>query len=553
MALETYQRKRRFNQTPEPQGAVSRDSRSRSSRQRFVVQEHHASRLHFDFRLEMGGVLKSWAVPKGPTLDPQQKRLAVMTEDHPVQYLTFEGCIAEGNYGAGEMRVWDHGHYEVPPGMDAVDEIEKGRLNFQLFGEKLHGAFSLVRMQGGFKRQGDNRENNNQWLLMKVNDDQADPQWRLQTILPISASEQSRLSGTTNKTVKKVVRRMDATSSHTSPTTERSRSHRRDGQADGPIVPVREAFTARFKGEDAQAQVGQYVVPLTHLDKILWPDDGYTKRDLLTYYLSVADTILPYLKDRPLILKRYPQGVNGPSFFQHNVEDAPDFLQTVELESQGEVIRYALCNNVVSLLYLANLGNIAFNPWHSRTDTLDQPDWIVFDLDPGEVSFDMVREVALLTRDLLHELALESCPKTSGSTGMHVYVPLSAGHSYDEIALFAERFAKVMQKEHPEIVTLERSLKKREQAGVYFDYLQNAQGKTVVAPYAVRARGGATVSTPLRWSEVETSFNPQAFTMKTVDKRLKRDDHFHPVLREQKQTLHEALPILAQRLRGRRK
>src|SRR5688572_5128614 len=172
MGLEKYKKKRDFAQTPEPAGKVAP-----TGKRRFVVQEHHASRLHFDLRLEMGGVLKSWAVPKGPSLSPQQKRLAVMTEDHPVQYLTFEGHIAEGNYGAGDMVIWDHGHYEVSTGDDPLQGIERGRLTFHLSGEKLQGAFSLVRT-----RQGEN-----QWLLIKSNDEWADPDWELQTILPGTA------------------------------------------------------------------------------------------------------------------------------------------------------------------------------------------------------------------------------------------------------------------------------------------------------------------------------------------------------------------------------
>jgi bifunctional non-homologous end joining protein LigD len=540
MALESYKRKRRFNATPEPPGAVSR-----SNRHRFVVQEHHASRLHFDFRLEMGGVLKSWAVPKGPSLDPRQKRLAVMTEDHPVQYLTFEGHIAEGNYGAGDMRIWDSGHYEVGENADPVAEVAEGRLSFQLFGTKLHGSFNFVRMHGGFGQQ-----DKEQWLLIKAQDEYSDPDWELQTILPISASERSQLSGKGRQS-KKVVHKIEAAPDDNS----HKRTTRKKSDA---VVSLRKAFAARFKSEAVEVQVGEHVVSFTNLRKVLWPDEGYTKRDLLLYYESIAETMLPYLKDRPLVLKRYPNGIAGSSFFQHNVPEAPEFLQTVEVRIEDareqETIHYALCNNLASLLYLANIGNIAFNPWLSRIEQLDEPDWIVFDLDPGAVGFDEVRRVALLTRDLLNELELQGYPKTSGSRGMHVHVPLAKGHSYQDAALFAERFAKVIQKENPDLVTLERSLKKRERAEVYFDYLQNAQGKTMVAPYSVRAKPGATVATPLQWSEVEKGFDPRAFAIKTMEARLKKGDLFEPVLHPSKQqSLSEASSVLAKRLRRRRR
>ena len=538
MPLETYKRKRNFGKTSEPEGKIGRDSKHR-----FVVQEHHASRLHFDFRLEMGGVLKSWAVPKGPTLDPSQKRLAVMTEDHPVQYLHYEGCIAEGNYGAGEMRVWDTGHF-APEG-DALQGVENGRLRFELSGEKLRGAWTLLRMKHSFGRQANDGKSN--WLLVKAEDEYSNPDWEIETILPPPEGW--------NENQKPRERKVRAVSKAQS-----SGAGRTSKKGKGPVVPLEEALSKKFKGDDAQAQIGDSLVALTNLNKILWPDDGFTKRDLIGFYASIADTILPHLQNRALILKRYPGGINGPSFFQHNIESAPEFVETLEVEvtqgkGKGEGLRYAMCNNLASLLYLANSTNIAFSPWHSRSESPGQPDWIVFDLDPGEVEYSAVCRIALSIRELLNGFGLQCYPKTSGASGMHVYLPVGGEYSYDEAARFAERVARLLQKREPEIITLERSLKKREPDKVYFDHLQNAEGKTVVAPYSVRARPGATVAAPLEWKEVETCPDPQKFTIENFSKRLKvRSDLFAPVLQNphSPHELQEAEAEINKLLRKRR-
>jgi bifunctional non-homologous end joining protein LigD len=514
MALETYRHKRNFKNTSEPEGKIAR-----ANRHRFVAQEHHASHLHFDFRLEMGGVLKSWAVPKGPSLDPAQKRLAVMTEDHPVSYLLFEGRIAEGNYGAGQVRVWDHGRFEAEG--DPLQGIAQGHLHFQLFGEKLRGSWTLRRMKKSFGKQRDDGKSH--WLLIKAQDEYALPGWKLHTILPAPEGWNQEEKPRT-RTVRAAKR--DSTPRQNVP--EKSKNV-------AAPVSLEAALSKRFKGENAQVKMGEHVVALTHLNKVLWPQEGYTKRDLLRYYAKIADALLPHLENRPLILKRYPNGVQGTSFFQHNVENAPEFLQTAEVEvsqrGRSEVVHYALANDLASLLYLANSGNIAFSPWHSRVATPGHPDWIVFDLDPGEVGYDVVCQVALWTREILKEERLACYAKTSGATGMHVYLPAERKYTYDEAAALAERVARRLQKEHPATVTLERALKQRAPRAVYFDTLQNAEGKTVVAPYSVRALPGAPVSAPLEWSEVERCPDPQAYTIANLPRRWKtKGDLFAPVL-----------------------
>jgi bifunctional non-homologous end joining protein LigD len=503
MGLETYHSKRDFKKTPEPEGRVAR-----REKRRFVVQEHHASRLHFDFRLEMGGVLKSWSAPKGPTLDPRVKRLAVMTEDHPVEYLKFEGLIPEGQYGAGEQLIWDAGDYEPKNGEDPLRQLKEGKLSIELRGDKLRGGFNLIRMKG----------RDDQWLLIKSDDEFAQPGWMLEL----------RSGGRIEETA-------------------RSRKKKREGRARRPAPKIRaktkresrpvaasRVFKAKRLSGGVDLKVGKEVVALTSLDKVYWPEDGYTKGDLVRYYYEIAKYILPYLKDRPLILKRYPNGINKPSFHQHDVDDAPDYARTVALDVEaGHTVDYLICDNLATLLYVTNLGAIERHPWNSRARDLDRPDWVVFDLDPGEgVEFAAICEVAMGLKEVLGRAGVECFAKTSGSRGMHVYAPLKPVHGYKEVADFAERVASIVASERPDLATVERSLKKRPR-GVYVDHFQNARGKSVVSPYSARPRPGATVSAPLDWAEVRRGkVTPQDFTIENMRKRLERKgDLFKPVLK----------------------
>lgn len=311
------------------------------------------------------------------------------------------------------------------------------------------------------------------------------------------------------------------------------------------MVPASRAFKAKELSGDMGVRIGQDVVPLTNLDKVYWPDEGYTKGDLVKYYYEVSKYILPYLKDRPLIMKRYPSGIKGHFFHQHDVDEAPRYVRTVSLEADKDrhVVDYIVGDNLQTLLYMANLGAIERHPWHSRTRNLERPDWFVFDLDPGEgVSFTTICEVALSVREVLARVHLKSYPKTSGSRGIHVYVPIEPRYDYQTIAVFAERMANVVAKENPQVATIERSLKKRQRGQIYMDHMQNARGKSVVAPYSVRPKAGAPVSAPLEWKEIERcKITPQDFTIKNILKRLeKKGDLFKPVL-SAKQKLTDAI------------
>ena len=515
--LETYQKMRDFRRTPEPKGSVSK-----ANRRRFVVQEHHASKLHFDFRLEVGGVLKSWSVPRGPSLDPAQKRLAVETEDHPVEYLKFEGTIPEGEYGAGEHMKWDGGTYRVLGETAAAEQLEAGRLDFELEGEKLRGAFTLVRMKG---RAGE-------WLLFKRTDEFAEEGWELRLRRPVDGRETiggkakgrgpKAEGGGAAKGGAGRVRKFDT-------------SKAAEG---GKVVPAGRALKAKALEGDVSVRVGRDVVPLTHLERAYWPEDGYTKGDLVRYYHEVARVILPYLKDRPLIMKRYPSGVQGPFFHQHDVNEAPAFVRTVPLQVEdggGHEVDYIVGDSAATLLYMANLGAIERHPWHSRVADLERPDWLVFDLDPSEgVEFETICDVALTTRDVLARIGLESYPKTSGSRGIHIYVPVKPAYDYESVAELAEQVATVVAREQSAVATVERSKRKRGERMIYVDHMQNARGKSVVAPYSVRPKPGATVSAPLEWREVERrKIRTADFHIRNMLRRVEsKGDLFAPVLRK---------------------
>jgi bifunctional non-homologous end joining protein LigD len=327
--------------------------------------------------------------------------------------------------------------------------------------------------------------------------------------------------------------------------TEEPSNERDTTERSHPIVSLPHALRARNLHGDLTLKVEGYTVALTHLERVYWPAEGYRKGDLLRYYFTVAPTLLPYLQGRPLILKRHPNGITGQSFYQHDVDAVPDFVDTFSTAAEsGKVVDYAVCNNLATLLYLVNLGTIAQNPWHSRVQSIDRPDWIVFDLDPHEVEFAAVQDLALGLKDVLDSLGLASYPKTSGASGMHVYVPIASLYRYEQVAQFAEVVARRVVEKYPQLGTLERSLKKRKGGRIYLDHLQNARGKSVVAPYAVRAQPGATVSTPLTWAEVEHPLRPGEFTLATLPQRLtQRGDLFAAVL-AQKQDLRAAIEKL---------
>jgi bifunctional non-homologous end joining protein LigD len=274
--------------------------------------------------------------------------------------------------------------------------------------------------------------------------------------------------------------------------------------------------------------------PLTNLGKVFWPEEGYTKGDLIDYYRDIAPVILPYLRDRPEALHRHPNGINHKSFFQKDVsrQPPPEWVETVTIapESGDRPITYLVCQNKATLLYLGNLGCIEINPWNARVQALSNPDYAVIDLDPEDIPFPKVIEAALAVRRILDQAGAESACKTSGKRGLHIFIPLGARYDTEQARQFAEIVAHMVHEQLPETTSIVRSPALRQQR-VYLDFLQNRRGQTLVAPYAVRPYAGATVSTPLRWKEVSKKLDPAAFTILTLRKRLDRvGDLWQPVL-----------------------
>jgi bifunctional non-homologous end joining protein LigD len=776
----------------------------------FVVQKHAARRLHYDFRLELDGVLKSWAVPKGPAMDPKEKRLAVAVEDHPLEYAGFEGTIPAGNYGAGAVIVWDRGSWV--PLEDPAKGLEKGKLLFELHGYKLQGVWTLVRTarspkdwllikHGGAEPSADEssvlsgltiedlqsgtpqttriekrlraldaprrvvsvasiglmlaepreqpfskagwlyelkydgfrllvaREDGKAKLLYRrgsdstalfpeiaaavralpfeglvmdsevvVLDEGGRPDFQrlqkraqlsraidiehaavsmpatafvfdllacegfdlralplierkalLREILPplgalrytdhvekdgqelfreiealglegmiakrasspygagrssdwqkirrdktadlaivgftepgggraglgalhlgAPAADGLRYAGRVgtgfdDALLRDLRRRLEPRRRPTAPCSgdvPRGRSHvwvepelvcevrfrewTEDGHLRHPVfLRLREdKSVADCTGNPAPPPVPaepprpvpERLIHFTNLDKVFWADEGYTKGDLIEYYRGVAPWLLPYLRDRPLVLTRFPDGIAGKSFYQKDAPGfVPDWIRTERVWSEhaGREIDYFVCDDVESLVYLVNLGTIPLHLWSSRSASLERPDWCVLDLDPKGAPFTDVVEVARSIHRLCDDIDLPCFAKTSGSTGLHVLVPLGGQLTHDQSRALGELLSQIVHEELPEITTMARKIADRG-GKVYLDYLQNRHGQTIAAPFSARPLAGAPVSTPLRWSEVTRKLDPGRFTIRTIRARFERldEDPMSGVLRD---------------------
>ncbi|MCW3086425.1 MAG: ATP-dependent ligase LigD phosphoesterase module / ATP-dependent ligase LigD polymerase [Bacteroidetes bacterium] len=860
MSLTAYNKKRNFKDTPEPSG---KSAKSKSGL-RFVIQRHKASHLHYDFRLEVNGVLKSWAVPKGPSLNPADKRLAMMVEDHPYNYRTFTGVIPEGNYGAGIVEIWDEGEFSDIDNSEKKEAEKKlraglhaGNLKFRLHGKKLKGEFALVKLKG---------KQENAWLLIKHNDQYAVQEqynseehtpknspinkWLLKNnksapkpksknkvtkptrsaeedeegdraakpkkhrqypakgtrklddyIVPMLAGETDRpfddkgwiyeikwdgyraiaeinqddvllysrngnvfnstyplvvdalkeinipaiLDGevvivdengksdfqllqhylndsdheikycvfdilsingestcdlpliTRKKLLKQLVSSLKKNSvilysdhikekgkqffetalrsdlegiiakkanslyvpglrttdwlkikhhktleaiiaGYTEPTGSRKHfgalilgvydngklryvGHTGSGftsinlagmnkmlqpliQKESPfderistnmpatwvkpvlvceikytewtndghlrhpiflrlrddkkakevtmkaIKPVKKAVrknaakTVTVKKKTVQKtelenektiSSGKIKVKTTNLNKVFFPDDNVTKGDVINYYISISKYILPFLKDRPQSLKRNPNGIKDNGFFHKDAGDeAPGWVKSKKIfsESANKDIDYILCNNQATLTYLNNLGCIEINPWHSTIQKLNNPDYLIIDIDPSDKNtFEQVIETANVIHELFKKAGIESYCKTSGATGIHVYVPAQKKYTYDQLKDFAHLICMMAQEQLPGFTSLERNLKKRGNKMIYLDHLQNRKGQTISCVYSLRPKEGATVSMPLEWKEMKYGLRPQDFNIFNALKRIeKKPDLFAPVL-----------------------
>jgi bifunctional non-homologous end joining protein LigD len=499
MSLETYRRKRDFGKTPEP--ADKKHARA-AKRLSFVVQKHAARRLHYDFRLEMGGALASWAVPKGPSLNPKERRLAVEVEDHPLEYGDFEGSIPQGEYGAGSVIVWDRGSW-IPDG-DPIAGRRKGRLKFRLNGEKLKGGWTLVRMK---PRDRNTKASN--WLLIK----EADQNVSRSDI--VNAQPQSVKSG-------QGLEREDSNAG-----TRRSRKRRAGGETNRrQLKNAKKSKMPAFANGSSCPGTQIAGIKLTHPNRVLYPEQGITKIELASYYEGVADRIMPHIERRPLTLVRCPEGHEQQCFYQRHAQGALDpEIHQVKVKGKGSVVFYLAIDSLAGLIALVQMGVLEIHTWGARSERIEQPDQIIFDLDPDPtVGWSALKQAALSVRKRLTDLGLPAFLKTTGGKGLHVAVPIVPQHDWSFINKFTKTIAQSVVRENPERLIATMSKAKRK-GKIFIDYLRNAKTATAVCAYSTRARSGAPVSTPLRWEELQHDVRGK-FTIRTVPERvarLKRD------------------------------
>ena len=654
MSISVYKKKRNFAKTPEPSGDLAN---SRLATLRFVLHKHRATRLHFDLRLEDGGVFRSWAVPKGPTLDPLEKRLAVRVEDHPLDYGDFEGVIPKGNYGAGTVMIWDEGTFEVvgKPGAKVptfAHAYDKGDLKFILHGKKLRGEFALVRLKDAPN-----------WLWIKkrdaysrnkgdVDDDVsartgrsmaeitkgapagkpievaadeeaeggllplhptptkafADDAWIFEPLpsgyralmtndgmtVMLTGKQGQDLSGkfpslvnALSKHKKKITLdgfivaeeagkkyryvAIDLLSQGTKDFAGQRLEDRKkrlkklelpavvvnadaSGQADSflearPVkilarradslytaadgqtawfefmaAPAKKTVTKTAKGAPTRTTTATSTarVHLTNLQKVFWPEEGYTKGDVVAYYREVAPVLLPHIRDRPQSLHRHPNGITQPGFFQKEMAStAPKWAKTVNVASahKNAYVTYMVCNEIDTLLFMANLGCIELNAWLSRTTNLERPDYAVIDIDPGKLKFDAVVKAALEVRKLLDKYELPSFCKTSGGRGIHIYIPTKVPCDFELTRTFAANVGELLHQKLPEMTGTNRNPGTR-QFKIYIDALQNRRGQTMATVYSLRPQPGAPVGMPIRWDEINLKLDPSKFNIKTALQRL---------------------------------
>jgi bifunctional non-homologous end joining protein LigD len=494
-ALDDYRAKRDFTSTPEPDGSLrpAPGSASGPGRPRFVVQRHRARRLHYDLRLEVDGVLVSWAVPKGPTLDPAAKHLAVKVEDHPFDYGWFEGNIPSG-YGQGDVVVWDDGSWGPDPlddrGLTPAEQIAAGELKFVLHGRKLAGRFLLVRT--GKEPGGD------EWLLFHKRDESAVPGWDAE------AHPRSVLSARTNEDV----------------------VANRPGRWEPPTPDELDALDSL--GAKGTWRVGGTDVTLSNLDKVIAPglpgEPPITKRDIVRYYTLAAPWLTPWLAGRPLNLHRFPDGIDAGGFWHKAVPTyAPAWVRRWPnpLADEGTTRDYLVVDGAASLAWCANHAGIELHPWTSTAASPEEPSYALIDIDPGPAtSWDDTLVLARLFRTAMDHLGLLARPKVTGQRGVQIWVPVKAGYAFADTSRFVEALSRTVGGVVPHLVSWRWSKKERDGLA-RLDYTQNAVNKTLVAPYSLRPAPGAPVSVGLEWDELDDSdLRPDRWTIRDVLHRL---------------------------------
>lgn len=458
--LKRYKEKRDFNKTKEPIG-----KREKSNKKlRFVVQHHLARREHYDFRLEWNGTLLSWAVPKGPSYNTEDKRLAVHVEDHPLSYRNFEGVIPKGEYGGGPVMVWDEGYYE-PLGNFSKD-FKNGAIKFVLHGTRLKGKWTLIFY----------KEDN--WLLIKEKDN-----FNLYTSI-----SKYKTSVKTGKTMEEV--------------RDGKKSKLRNSKKEGIVEGVK----------------------ITNPDKKIYEQPKITKMDIVLYYQKVAKRMLPFIESRIISTIRCPHGLKGECFFKKHLESVNEGIGRKILPNEkGNKEDYYYIKGIQGLLSEVQMNSYEFHVWGSRVDKINHPDVLIFDLDPDEkMSLQKVREGVLDLKSILDELKLISFLKTSGGKGYHVVIPTKKLKTWKSLREFAQNIAMLMEATWPDKYT--SNVRKENRKGkIFIDWIRNTKSATSVAPYSLRIRKKARVSMPIKWRELY-KVKPDEITMEMAIKILKRKD-----------------------------
>jgi bifunctional non-homologous end joining protein LigD len=548
--LATYRDKRDFGLTPEPAGQAAEataeptEAAPGPAARRFVVQRHRARRTHYDLRFEIDGVLVSWAVPRGPTLDPKTRRAAIHVEDHPLEYLDFEGVIPAGQYGGGDVIVWDIGTWEPHGTDDPAAAVAAGELHAEMYGSKLRGRLVLIRT--GRDAEHPDRD----WLVLHKKDDFAVPGWNPDDH-PASA-----LTGRTNEQVKADPERMwrgDQPPADAAVALPRKSGppSQPDTEAppriEGPSEPALAALDAL--GAAGTWEVFGRELRLTNLDKELFDgrDGGppVTKREFIRYTARIAPTVLPYLAGRVLNMHRFPGGAATNGFWHKRLpEHAPDWLTRWDDPDVAEPTRYLLVEEAAALIWAANFGALEWHAWTSRASNTHEPTYALIDIDPGPAtSWDEVLTLTRLHRTALDHLGVRAAAKLTGRRGIQIWIPIAAGYGFDDTRAWVEGLSRAVGAVVPELVSWRWEISDRG-GRARLDYTQNVIHKTLVAPYSPRAAAGAPVSAPIEWTELDNppaaELRPDGVDVRTIFDRLaERGDPFAPLL-----TIHQALPPL---------
>jgi bifunctional non-homologous end joining protein LigD len=487
---------------------------------RFVVQRHRARRRHYDLRFEIGGVLASWAVPNGPTLDPKARRLAVHVEDHPIEYLEFEGVIPKGEYGGGDVIVWDIGTWEPHETDDPAAAVAAGELHVDVAGHKLRGRLILVR----------SGRDDKQWLLLHKDDDFAVAGWDPED------HPRSVLSGRTNDEVKANPDRMwrsdlPPAQASVSLRAEPPVLEKAGPENAGPEIAAPEPD--ELAALDALARNGSWQVfgrqlKLTNLDKAMFPgregEPPVTKKELIRYAAVIAPAILPYLAGRPLNMHRFPGGAGGTGFWHKQLpEHAPDWVPRWHNPEAGpdKTDTYLVIDEPAALIWAANFGALEWHAWTALASTPKSPTYALIDIDPGTATtWDEVLVLARLHRTALAHLKVAAQPKVTGRRGIQIWIPVSPGLGYEDTRGWVEQLSKAIGAVVPDLVSWKWDV--RERGGLArLDYTQNVSNKTLVAPYSPRAAPGAPVSAPITWDELDDpGLRPDGFTIRSMPERL---------------------------------